>query len=408
MNKKIQTINEQNFSKIFATLYAENNCYTRTYDTIKKMVGKIEKYASIRDNYTSLFVYELVEKQIPILEYSNTIKHIMEQGQLDIWRFFTHDYDMENVIADGKKVKSNSVWDNMATLFYNVENEHLVFDKQNINYLIPIFEHMNVNSIEKFHESLFTYQFSFKLGDLKQQEECIQLLNVIRKNPAFEAEKEQYYRSFYNTLVEYVGGNAYEWDATKTNNAICCLDLSYTNNKERLMTFLIKKDPNEKNNMKIELTSRFFISYLGVNEFITNIKHTYNEKLNESNGDFLKIYTLMNTTKNTLMSNYDKPLNIDFNNLFNLDSKNFVAEHFIELIFLDAGLKIQHIPLEKQLAKKILELIVDEVNLNIKEPNNMLQHYEPDDYNTMKKFLEQNILDSSLNINYKKKTTHKI
>ncbi len=412
--KNTNIINEDNLPLILTDLYTETNSYAISYSKIKELVdiaAKKERYCSIKDNYDAIFIYEMVERQVPIEEYKDAIRHLSIQSDVDLHRFFSNDYDYDDVFKDGVKIKSSSVWSNMAALFLDIHNEKFIFDEHNLEYLLPLIEHITPRSTMKFHEARLTFQMSFILGNEYSNNSSITILKAIKENPIFETELAEQYHSFFNGITSYLGSNAYEWSKKEMNNALFCLSEAYPDSKERITNYLITKDRRDKNKLKIELSSRFFTPYLGEKEFIKNLQTAYMKGLEKNKDSAYNITDLRESIKRELSIGYEKYnkfSNINFNELININDDYFVDNNYIAITFLDIASKNNVINIDHKISKKMLSIIIDETNYSGLRDNIITQNYVPENYTQLKSLLEFNSLNDSIITTNKEKNKPKI
>lgn len=397
MQKKIT---EENLDEFIIKEYENSKDYIISYENIYNIIITTQdEYASMKSNFSSLFLHYVIKKNIPIIEYDkliDTIYNTIDNQNLGFMfaRFFYTSNNITvkayrkakemNIIAKYNEDYWYSKWDEIAhTFFDHKEGEELKLLPENKPYLFSLLKKLNKNNYHCLYESHFTFFPKILMNSLDDLKEIIiQQPLVINK---------------FISLLSHMG---YEINLEKKKEYIDLFKDNTDNFEKKFYSHVLKKN-NSNSLKKIECDIGLcqFAPAIGYNIFFKNMNDRLlgfmeDKKFKEKNTRFID---LLDNISISLDIAFEEHI-IDFDtNLIN--TKVSLHNNSLYLMIINTQLNQGNM---FSCSKDVLNYLKDESNLilpeNIKSFNdlydiNLLINYF--NYSNMEKIIPQKNITSS-------------
>lgn len=305
-------------------------------------------YASIKDNYPTLLIYCLIQKQVPIEDFAAFIKNLYKQVpnmEPTFDRFFN--YRNTNLTLQGymcligndpvvaKQVQDEwnpSIWDKLYYTFLLEENKKPVLNKQTLPYLLEMLKAIG----EKEFKDLQYGKFSAYCGYNQLAQNPIELKPIFDlNNPAFNSEKTGEYYSLSKSVISYIASESYELSDEENKEKFHMLSVVIPNFKQVFLnTFLtVQKDGSDL--LKLNNGVVNFARYGNI-DLIPYLVKKYQE-LYEQVQDNKKNKRRLNNVSSSISVYFEDFAPTDFTNL--IDPTRELAYNLAALCFLALATK---------------------------------------------------------------------
>lgn len=276
-------INEENITAKISELKNKSLSWIEIFKQIKNQTKVTEKYASIKDNYTSLFVLEMMIQKINLNDFNETINYIYNNtSKLDGFfsRFFAHNADitLTQYLQENRDNYQGSVWDNLSLYFLDKKDGKVIFNQEKLKYLKSMLSNMTEERIGDLHNGKFTW---YCTAFLKNFEELLPIFQITEKNAVYSKSVPRIHYSFFEGLINHVGHYSYEETPEVNKNIYKILKENIENIDEKLTQLLLKgSDFSEREKVKINFGILNFLTICNV-DIIPHINNKYQELFNE-------------------------------------------------------------------------------------------------------------------------------
>lgn len=247
---------EKSFSEIFLELKKD----------VQEKV-KSEKYSSLPSNYTPIFLYHVINKNIDNEEL-NIVLQLSENYEYGLHRFF----DSPDVNFDEKK----SLWEELNYFFYKKENDQVVIDENKIKYIKIFCNNVREKNLLDFHSSKIDFFISKYI--YKHPEYISIFSNYVEKNEILQKGEHFQFSSSQSNLLKIFADSSYDLDIQEIYKEI---------KKDKFLSQFIQKgliglDYNKKykNNLSfVQMVSKYDENFLFMfQERVKEIKPELSEK----------------------------------------------------------------------------------------------------------------------------------
>lgn len=206
-------INEKNLIEYVESLYKSNKSWVKTFDFLSKNIiaeNLKSPFSSILSNYLSIFIYNMVDKQIDLKSFDEIIKHIYQKTDAQnlefcFNRFFNYSSVDINITEYHKKNSKPDIWDHIFYCFLSLEDKKVIFKKEKLPYLLNMLNNIDENTIQALHYGKFPFYCLMFESNLKELKPIFEIQNL-----AFKENKEKEYRNISGKIVRLIASNAYE------------------------------------------------------------------------------------------------------------------------------------------------------------------------------------------------------
>lgn len=181
---------EKSFSEIFLELKKD----------VQEKV-KSEKYSSLPSNYTPIFLYHVINKNIDNEEL-NIVLQLSENYEYGLHRFF----DSPDVNFDEKK----SLWEELNYFFYKTENDQVVIDENKIKYIEIFCNNVREKNLLDFHSSRIDFFISKYI--YKHPEYISIFSNYVEKNELLQKGEHFQFSSSQRNILKIFADSSYDLD----------------------------------------------------------------------------------------------------------------------------------------------------------------------------------------------------
>lgn len=379
-------INEENITEKILELKNKSLSWSEIFKQIKNQTKVTEKYASIKYNYTSLFVLEMMKQKIDINDFNETIIYIYNNTtKLDGFfsRFFDHNADvtLTQYLQEDRDNYQGSVWDNLSLYFLDKKDGKVIFNQEKLKYLKSILFNMTEERVGDLHNGKFTwYCTSF----LRNFDELIPIFEITESNTAYSKSVPRIHYAFFEGLINHVGHYSYEETPEVNQHIYKVLKENIENIDEKLAQVLLRgSDFSEREKVKIDFGVLNFLTVCNVN-IIPLINNKYKELFNEyrktsyheeydSHEAFSNIIHLFDTSLKIGYQDSSSPLDLNL-----IDIQDEIRANWLIL-------KILEVEVQKGNYINISKEVADYLRHNLKEKNKDL--FDKDNY-----FLDEPLL----------------
>lgn len=362
---------EKTFSEIFLELKKD----------VQEKV-KNEKYSSLPSNYTPIFIYHVINKNINNEEL-NIVLQLSENYEYGLHRFF----DSPDVNFDEKK----SLWEELNYFFYKKENDQIVIDKDKIKYIEIFCNNVREKNLLDFHSSKIDFFISKYI--YKNPEYIKIFSNYVEKNELLQKSEHFQFSSSQINMLKIFADSSYDLNIQEIYKEI---------KEDKFLYQFIKKgliglDYNRKykNNLSfVEMVSKYDKDFLFMfQERLKEIKPELNEK------QFTELLSDCNYSMDDMMKNKSVILDIS-----KIDLKEDFRLNIPFILFLKG--KIENNATENII--NISENFIQYMKENFEKLNEKIKDdYDFEDLMLMKrlelekvfKYLEYKRLDNKLDNN---------
>ncbi len=362
---------EKTFSEIFLELKKD----------VQEKV-KNEKYSSLPSNYTPIFIYHVINKNINNEEL-NIVLQLSENYEYGLHRFF----DSPDVNFDEKK----PLWEELNYFFYKKENDQIVIDKDKIKYIEIFCNNVREKNLLDFHSSKIDFFISKYI--YKNPEYIKIFSNYVEKNELLQKSEHFQFSSSQINMLKIFADSSYDLNIQEIYKEI---------KEDKFLYQFIKKgliglDYNRKykNNLSfVEMVSKYDKDFLFMfQERLKEIKPELNEK------QFTELLSDCNYSMDDMMKNKSVILDIS-----KIDLKEDFRLNIPFILFLKG--KIENNATENII--NISENFIQYMKENFEKLNEKIKDdYDFEDLMLMKrlelekvfKYLEYKRLDNKLDNN---------
>lgn len=273
---------EKSFSEIFLELKKD----------VQEKV-KNEKYSSLPSNYTPIFLYHVINKNIDNEEL-NYVLQLSENYEYGLHRFF----DSPDVNFDEKK----SLWEELNYFFYKKENDQVVIDQNKIKYIEIFCNNVREKNLLDFHSSRIDFFISKYI--YKHPEYISIFSNYVEKNELLQKGEHFQFSSSQSNILKIFADSSYDLDIKEIYQEI---------KKDKFLSQFIQKgliglDYNKKyksNLSFVQMVSKYDENFLFMfQERVKEIKPELNEK------QFTELLSDCNYSMDEMMKNKNVILDV--------------------------------------------------------------------------------------------------
>lgn len=362
-------ISEEIQQKLMDELYEKTQNWSQVYEQIQDLVKKeleLKTYSSIDSNYRCIFLYHVINKQIDMKEFKETVNNMFNITEKDKFhleftfdRFFNYrstditykGYFQPHLCTDPIKP---SIWDHIYYTFHDWNETGLIINKKNLPYLQAILELAPAEHIGALYEGRFPALIDTYMSKNKT-EEILPLLSVIKQNPAFDIDGKNKHDNFINTLIYYLYHLSYNEEIPDAKNIMCHaieqIKTIYPDFEDIIASGLITQKNRHDGKEKIEINVNCLkvSSILDMQKTVENLDKCYHKcyldiaqhhDIESDSGESYRAFKKLSEETDGSISVYmDEAFDFD---LTAMDiSRNYV-ENFIYLKVLETQIKKGH------------------------------------------------------------------
>ena len=195
-----QNINEENIKRYIDERVLLNMSFLNIFlnlqsDVIEKSKG--DKFSSIKNNYTSMFLYEIMNRDCTTKEFKAILNE--SSNYEDLFRFFKSDDDFDN---------QRSIYDKMSWFFLKKDNDKIIPDKNKIKYIECFITEVRDKNLLDFHSSRIDFFLSYLIkSDLIIGEN---IMNILVNTQSMLKSDFGKYNSMIYTIIATFATSSYE------------------------------------------------------------------------------------------------------------------------------------------------------------------------------------------------------
>ena len=195
-----QNINEENIKRYIDERVLLNMSFLNIFldlqsDVIEKSKG--DKFSSIKNNYTSMFLYEIMNRDCTTKEFKAILNE--SSNYENLFRFFKSDDDFDN---------QRSIYDKMSWFFLKKDNDKIIPDKNKIKYIECFITEVRDKNLLDFHSSRIDFFLSYLIkSDLIIGEN---IMNILVNTQSMLKSDFGKYNSMIYTIIDTFATSSYE------------------------------------------------------------------------------------------------------------------------------------------------------------------------------------------------------